>query len=304
VRPQLVFELAFEGIQGASHPHQSLLQAMPNFICAACGTQYADSLLPPEHCAICEDERQYVDWDGQRWTTLDELQSTSRNEIRPEGPGLVGIGTVPSFAIGQRALHVAAPGGSVLWDCISLVDDRTVAALLTYGRVRAIAVSHPHYYASMVEWSRALGGVPVYLHAGDRQWVMRPDPCIVFWEGEQHALGDGLTLIRCGGHFAGGTVLHWRDGAGGRGALLCGDIIQVVGDRRWVSFMYSFPNFIPLDAATVRRVADAVAPFDFEQVYGAWWRRNVTADGSAAVRRSVERYVRALEGPPPRPPHA
>ena len=28
----------------------------------------------------------------------------------------------------------------------------------------------------MVEWSRALGGVPIHLHAADRQWVMRADP--------------------------------------------------------------------------------------------------------------------------------
>ena len=52
------------------------------------------------------------------------------------------------------------------------------------GGIKAIAISHPHYYSSMVEWSRAFGGVPIYLHAADRQWVMRPDHAIVFWEGE------------------------------------------------------------------------------------------------------------------------
>ena len=60
-------------------------------------------------------------------------------------------------------------------------DDRRPRAL---GGSAAIAISHPHYYASMVDWSRAFGGVPIYLHAADRPWVMRPDPAIVLWEGD------------------------------------------------------------------------------------------------------------------------
>ena len=125
---------------------------------------------------------------------------------------------------------------------------------------------------------------------------MRHDPAIVLWEGETLAVAEGITLIRCGGHFPGGTVLHWAAGAEGRGALLSGDVLQVGQDRRSVSFMYSYPNYIPLDGVAVRRIADAVAPYRFEQIYGAFWRRNVTADGSGVVRRSVERYQRAIGG--------
>ena len=116
------------------------------------------------------------------------------------------------------------------------------------GGISAIAISHPHYYSSMIEWSRAFD-CPVFLHAADRQWVMRPDPAIEFWEGETKEIGQGLTLIRCGGHFEGGTVLHWPGGADGKGVILSGDILQVVEDRRWVSFMYSYPNLIPLPLA-------------------------------------------------------
>ena len=43
-------------------------------------------------------------------------------------------------------------------------------------------------------------------------------------------------------------MLHWPAGANGKGALLTGDIIQVVQDRRYVSFMRSYPNLIPLGA--------------------------------------------------------
>jgi hypothetical protein len=241
---------------------------------------------------ICEDERQYVGSDGQRWTTLDELRATHRADVREEEPGLTGIGCEPSFAIGQRALLVETPGGNILWDCISLLDDGLVRAVEARGGLAAIAISHPHYYSSLVEWSRAFDA-PVYLHAADREWVQRPDPAIVFWEGDAHELEPGVTLLRLGGHFAGGTVLHWAAGQGGRGALLSGDIVQVVSDRRWVSFMYSYPNLIPLPAATVDGMVDALEPYAFARVYGAWYGR-VVDDGKAAVRRSAERYVAAL----------
>jgi hypothetical protein len=267
---------------------------MSHYICATCGTQFAETDAPPTHCPICEDERQYIGWQGQQWTTLAALQAERHNEIKEVEPKLIGIGTQPSFAIGQRALLVQTPAGNLLWDCISLIDEATVAAVKALGGIAAIAISHPHYYSSMVEWSQAFDA-PIYLHADDRVHVMRPDPAIVFWQGETQPLFGGLSLIRCGGHFAGGTVAHWPDGAQGRGVLLVGDILTVVSDRRYVSFMYSYPNLIPLPAAQVRRIVAAVEPYAFDRLHGAWWDRVVSRDGKAAVRRSAERYIRAIE---------
>ena len=265
---------------------------MQHHVCATCGVQFAASEEPPDRCPICEDERQYVPEDGQRWTTIDELRADHRNELRPEGE-LTGVGTTPGFAIGQRALLVPAGAGElVMWDCITLFDEETAAEIEWHGRVVAIAISHPHYYSAMVEWAHRFG-CPVLLHADDAEWIMRPDDAIELWEGETRALG-GLELIRLGGHFAGGTVLHWPEGSGGAGSLLSGDIVQVIPDRTHVGFMYSYPNLIPLPAATVERMATALAPYPFEQIYGAWWDRIVRLDGSAVVRRSAERYVRAV----------
>jgi hypothetical protein len=262
------------------------------FICVTCGVQFAPTTAPPQHCPICEDERQYVGWSGQQWTTLDALRQEHRNEVRDD-LGLVGMATKPSFAIGQRALLVRAPQGNVLWDCITLIDDATVKEVRNLGGIRAIAISHPHYYSSVVDWSRAFDA-PVLLHAADRRWVMRSDPSIEFWSGDTKALWDGMTLIRAGGHFEGGTVMHWPGGADGRGALLTGDILQVAQDRRWVSFMYSYPNHVPLSRAEIDRIVATVEPFEFDRVYGAWWDRNVISDAKNAVRRSAERYKRAL----------
>src|SRR5215207_8227188 len=160
---------------------------MPNFICTTCGTQYAESEQPPAACAVCEDDRQYVKATGQQWTTLERLRRTNRNSIRFEEPRLVGIGIEPQFAIGQRALLVRTPMGNVLWDCIPLLDLAVVEMVKAVGGISAIAISHPHYYSSMVEWSHAFDDVPIYLHAADQQWVMRSDKSIAFWDGETKA---------------------------------------------------------------------------------------------------------------------
>jgi hypothetical protein len=256
--------------------------------------QHAESEQPPVVCAVCEDDRQYVKATGQQWTTLERLRLTNRNSVRFEEPGLIAIGIEPQFAIGQRALLVRTLSANILWDCVPLLDPALVEMVKALGGISAIAISHPHYYSSMVEWSYAFGEVPIYLHAADRQWVMRPEKNIVFWDGETKLLGTGLTIIRCGGHFEGGTVLHWKDGAEGKGALLTGDIIQVVADRKHVSFMYSYPNYVPLSAAAVERIVKGVEAFEYDRVYGAFWDTVIERDGKSAVRRSAVRYLRAI----------
>ena len=267
---------------------------MPHFICTTCGTQYAESHQPPVACTICEEPRQFVKATGQSWTTLDRLRLTNRNSIKFKEPGLMGIGIEPHFAIGQRALFLRSPGGNILWDCLPLLDQAVVECLQALGGVSAIAISHPHYYSSMVEWSRAFGGVPIYLHADDHQWVMRPDKDIIFWQGETNSLGEGLTLIRCGGHFDGGTVLHWAGGAEGRGALLSGDIIQVVPDRKYVSLHVQLPQLHPAVGFGRRADRQAVEPFPFDRIYGAFWDRVIERDGKVVVKESAERYLRAI----------
>lgn len=267
---------------------------MMHHICRTCGTQFTAHPTPPPACPICEDERQYVGYAGQQWTTMDELRRDYSNRIEEVEPGLTGIGMLPTFAIGQRALLVQTPDGNLLWDCISLLDEPTIAAVRALGGIRAIAISHPHYYSTMVTWAQTFNAT-IYLHTDDQAHAMQPDPAIRFWEGETLALFGGLNLIRCGGHFAGAQVLHWPAGAAGRGALLTGDIIMVVQDRRYVSFMYSYPNLIPLSGQAVRRIIAAVEPFAYDRIYGAWWERVILEDAQAAVARSAARYLAAID---------
>jgi glyoxylase-like metal-dependent hydrolase (beta-lactamase superfamily II) len=269
---------------------------MIHFICTACGTQFAAHREPPERCPICQDSRQFVPPAGQSWTTLSELQLKHRNMFHTYEPSVLGIGTSPAFAIDQRALLIRRASGNILWDCIPLIDEATRTIVAGLGGIKAVAISHPHYYSSMIEWSNAFGAVPIYIHEAERDWVMRPDPAIEFWRGETKVIGPGLTLIRCGGHFEGGQVLHDANLASGHGALFTGDIIAVVADRNWVSFMYSYPNLIPLPAQNVIEIGARLGPFDFDRIYGAFWERVVEADGKKVLERSVARYLERITG--------
>lgn len=265
---------------------------MPLWTCEQCGAQFPEG-DPPAVCLICEDERQFVNWKGQTWIAGEELAKRLKLVWRGD-LGITGLGVEPGFAIGQRALLVPSGDGCVMWDCVPLVTPEAIAHVRALGGLKAIAVSHPHFYGAVADWSEAFGGVPVYLHGDDSAFVTRPHPAIVPWTGESHRISDELLLVRAGGHFAGATILHWRAGAEGRGALLTGDVAMVAMDRRSVSFMYSFPNYIPLNAAAVRRIARAVEPLGFDRIYGAWWGRNISADAKAAFEMSVRRYLAAI----------
>ncbi len=267
---------------------------MECWICTTCGTQFAQSQEPPKESPICLDQRQYVGYDGQKWTTQSMLRTDGlHNTIKELEPGLKGIGSTPAFAIGQRALLVQTEQGNILWDCISFLDDETIKAVEQLGGIEAIAISHPHFYSSMVDWANAFDA-RIYLHEADKRWVMRQNERITFWSGETQPLLEDITLIRLGGHFAGSTILHW---ASGEGLLLTGDTIQVVADHSWVSFMYSYPNLIPLPASEVGRMRAVIAHYDFERLYGGWFPTVVAKDAKNAVLRSADRYIRALEHP-------
>ena len=271
---------------------------MPVHICNACGTSYPDTLQPPERCPICEDERQFVPRTGQAWITREKLSATHANAWRCLEADLLEIHTQPVFAIGQRALLLRTPQGNILWDCIALLDDATEALVRSLGGIKAIAISHPHYYTCMQDWARSFE-CPIHLHAADAEWVMRGDGAIRHWQGETLEILQGVTLVRLGGHFPGGTVLHWASGADGRGALLSGDIVQVAADLNRVSFLWSYPNMMPLAGATVRRIADTLKPRPFERIYGAFPGRQVMVDGARAVERSAARYIELLESRQP-----
>lgn len=269
---------------------------MKHFVCNTCGVQYPLLEEAPKLCVVCNEERQYVSLAGQSWTTLEEMRASKNftNEIVQEEEHLYSITTKPRFAIGQTAYLVQDDNFNLLWDCITYFDDAFLAEVKKLGGIDAIALSHPHYYSAQVAWAEALD-VPIYIHEDDKEFIVRHSDKITLWSGEALKLSANLTLHRLGGHFKGATVVHWENGNEGKGVLLTGDVIQVVADRRWVSFMYSYPNLIPLPAAKVEEIAAKVKDLSFDRLYNAF-HRVVKENANESVQKSAQRYIAALEG--------
>jgi hypothetical protein len=262
-------------------------------ICATCAVEYGDP--PPAVCPICSDDRQYLPAAGQRWTTLSELASAGvQFNWTDNEPGLIGVGTSPSVGIGQTTQVLTTPTGSVLWDPIGYVDDEACARVRALGPVLAIASSHPHMFGVQVEWAHRLGNPPVLVAAADRAWLGRDDPVVEYWSG-QREIAAGVTLHQVGGHFPGSSVLHWADGADGRGVLLTGDSIFPNPDRQSVGFMRSYPNHIPLSGSVVERIVTQLQPLTYDRIYGNF-DNSITADAKAVLRASADRHIAWTRG--------
>jgi glyoxylase-like metal-dependent hydrolase (beta-lactamase superfamily II) len=266
-------------------------------ICATCGTSFAPAVQNPKSCPICEDERQYVGWEGQQWTTMATL--AARHHVHfAEEDGVTMFGLSPGFAINQRAFLIPQPTSNIMWECVSLVTGAAIAEIRARGGVTAIAISHPHFYSAMIEWSAALGNVPIYLHEDDREWVQHASNAIQFWSGDELALSDDVKLLRLGGHFPGSAALWWQSGPRSGGSLFPGDAVQVGMNRRRTTFMYSYPNMIPLPPADVRRIKDRLAPLAFDDVFGFTWGRQIIGEAKCAVDTSIDRYLAAIADEP------
>jgi Metallo-beta-lactamase superfamily len=242
---------------------------------------------------MCEDERQWLSPAGQRWTTMAQLAADGcHSVVREVEPGLIGVGCAPDVGVGQRGLVVQTGEGNLLWDPAPFVDDAALDAVRAAGGLRAVSASHPHMYGAAVEWSHAFDA-EILLVDVDAEWLMRRDPAVKTWSGAFEVL-PGVTLVQCGGHFPGSAVAHWAAGAESRGAILCGDTIMVTPGEDRVSFVYSAPVRLPLAEPGVSGIVRALAPYDFDRMYGGWWSPAVRRDGKRILEQSAERYIELL----------
>ena len=255
-------------------------------LCKTCGTSYDGK---PERCPICEDERQYVPVSGQAWIDYATVTATHVNKWQQLEPALFSIKTVPAFAINQRALLLRTPHGNILWDCIANLDPATQTLIAALGGLHAIAISHPHYYTTMQEWAAAFDA-PVYLHASDREWVMRNSPAIHFWEGRRWRFG---RPSRC--YVSAAILRAERCCTGRRARAFCwrGYFAGHPG-KDAVSFMWSYPNMLPLPARTVEVVTRRLAGKSFARLYGAFEGQNIPANADDIVQRSGQKYIACL----------
>ncbi|MFL4474342.1 hydrolase [Paeniglutamicibacter sp. MACA_103] len=267
---------------------------MTIFSCSTCAIEHAQAPKPPESCAICEDERQWVPASGQSWTTRDELENQGYAlNVHALETDLYAVTTTPKLGIGQRGLLVRTPGGNLLFEPPGFIDAAGARRIDELGGVAAIASSHPHLTGSSIQYSHRFGHAPVYVAKADEQWIRRPDPVIELWDGKAELL-PGLWMYQCGGHFAGSSVVHWPAGQDGAGVLITGDTIAVGGDAKSANAMRSYVNNIPLPARAIERILDIVTPLEFSRLYSAFGV--LREDAHATVQRSLRRYISWVEG--------
>ncbi|KAL4872981.1 hypothetical protein BDV12DRAFT_182615 [Aspergillus spectabilis] len=298
-------------------------------ICSTCGTQFPTSSTLPS-CKICDDPRQYVPTTGQSWTTLRTLRSaipSYKNIFTPDPihkDRLISIHTEPRQAIGQRAFLCRASTPSdgsnktkktfnIMWDCITYIDEETISRVNELGGIDAIVISHPHYYTTHLLWAEIFD-CPVYLSREDEEWVViRGERQVIFDERElafpvldseeEGRKGEGeaeIAVIKTGGHFPGSTVLWWKS----LRTLLIADTIAVVpSGRYWVdrpagtasfTFLWSYPNMIPLSADDVLAIWKAIKHTDFEFTRGAFAGMDTDTNSKKRVLDSAKIFVRAM----------
>lgn len=141
------------------------------------------------------------------------MRGKYKNNIKPiDGEeDLYSIWTEPKFAIGQRCIMICTPHGNVLWDCITYLDDETVDFIKGKGGLKAIVISHPHYYTTHLDWAEAFD-CPVVFAREDEEWVNRADGKgrRRLMEGVKEEILPGVVAAKTGGHFPGSLVLAWE----------------------------------------------------------------------------------------------
>ncbi len=260
-----------------------------DIICSTCGTQYNSTNTAGAICPICNDDRQYVPETGQSWTNLNELQERYRSSIKQIYENLFEIQSSPVFAIGQRALLLVTPQGNILWDCIALINDDIIEFIKQKGGLKAIAISHPHYYTTMNEWAEVFN-CPIYIHQKDEEWIYNRGKHVKIWNGAELPLWLGMKLINIGGHFPGSSVLHIPFLAD-TGGILCGDTFYVSPSKKHAAVMYSYPNRIPLPIEETERIKKYITHIKFDALYGFYDYQNIHIGAKELIVNSLNRYT-------------
>lgn len=256
-------------------------------VCATCGTKYPIDYRGSS-CLICNDDRQYVPLDGQKWTTSFDLVEKHFVKIKQLKPNLFELIVSPVFAIGQRALLVTSKSGNILWDCIPLLDENVIRFINDKGGLKAIAISHPHYYSNMKDWAEQFD-CPIFLPESEKEFIVNPTDRIRFLIEEEVDFWDGIKLFRIGGHFPGSSIL-WLPKANGKGIVLCGDTFNLSLSMKHFSVMYSYPNRIPLLVKEIEVIKRKMQEIYFDEIYGFWSYQNLLINAKKILMDSLTRY--------------
>ncbi|KAL4932761.1 putative metallo-beta-lactamase domain protein [Aspergillus undulatus] len=220
---------------------------------------------------------------------------------------------------------------NILWDCITYIDDATINEINKLGGIHAIVISHPHFYTTHLVWAEIFD-CPVYLSSEDEEWVVLKESenknqsqsdegkgrkrqvffsnNLLSFTASTSENGNGIyegddgradiVAIKAGGHFPGSTVLLWRS----LKTLLIADTMAVVpSGKYWVdrpagtasfTFMWSYPNMIPLSADDVHGIWKAIKHTVFDITRGAFVGMDTDTDSKKRMLDSAQIFVKSM----------
>ncbi|KAG6543269.1 hypothetical protein Mapa_015183 [Marchantia paleacea] len=231
---------------------------------------------------------------GQSWGTYTQLRKLGTPlRIREAEKDLYEISYSPKS---QRCFLIVNPFGNILWGCTTYLDEASVATIKHLGRIRAIAISHPHELYAYAKWALTFR-CPVYINERDKNLVVHNTEFIETWDGEELAFCSQIKLIRLGGHFDGGAILHWMNNGlyqDGQGVIFCADMLQVGEDDQTVSSMRSYHNFIPISESDAQRILWKLASLEYERIYASGNNRDLLDNAKVLSNLSLEKYICAI----------
>lgn len=262
---------------------------------------------------IPQDPRQFVPPNGQSWTTHEKLLHESHSNVitHLQDQGLSNVWTIrtePKVGIGQRCFFLTTPNGNVLWDCITLLDLATIDFINKRGGLKAIVISHPHFYSTHLRWAETFR-CPAYISAEDVEWCVQQDLQHRRRLIESPALEilPGIHVIKLGGHFPGSSVLRYEEsGSKPEDAhLFVADTFLTTPSALYhvdrqpgttsYSFLWSIPNAIPLPPATISAMWQKLKPWAFSSTHGLMTGQDVTdPDLKSRVLESMKIQIRAM----------
>ncbi|BBN04693.1 hypothetical protein MPTK1_3g06910 [Marchantia polymorpha subsp. ruderalis] len=266
-------------------------------VCGHCGTMFGVGKARGD-CVICTDDRQLglLPW-GQSWGTYSQLRRLEAPLLlRNAERDLVEISYTTKR---QRCFLILNPLGNILWGSTTFLDDAAIVTIKKLGGIRAIAVSHPHELFGYAKWAVTFQ-CPVYIHERDKNLVVHNTEFIETWDGEELALCSQIKLIRLGGHYDGGAILHWTNNGldqDGKGVILCADMLQVGEDGQTVSSMRSYHNFIPISESDVQRIIWKLLSVEYERLYASGNIRDLPVNAKVLTNLSLEKYACVIHIP-------
>ncbi|KAJ5626507.1 beta-lactamase-like protein [Penicillium herquei] len=230
----------------------------------------------------------------------------------PENPNLIAIHTAPKLGIGQRAFLClgGATTGNILWDCITYLDEETIRHVNSLGGISAIVISHPHYFSTSIQWAETFD-CDLYISAEDEEWLgNRGDGTrMKLWNGQRLGFpcdksdgnpdGSDIIAIKTGGHFPGSSVLWWKSAK----KLFIADTIMLIPSGLYTvnrppgtasfSFMWSYPNFIPLTPDAIHDIWKAIKDIHFEDAHGAFLGQDTRGNSKERILESAKIIIQA-----------